>query len=100
VGPVDDDRGQDPGAGGLWAAPTKGGGGVEGCRRGAVPEQGRQGAGRLRFLLRARLQPPGGRLLPWAAVLLTARAGTPRPQLHNCSFHIHSFLGISPHFLL
>jgi hypothetical protein len=28
---------------------------VEGCRRGRVPERGRQGAGRLCFLLRARL---------------------------------------------
>jgi hypothetical protein len=51
---------------------------VEGCRRGAVPERGRQGVGRLR-LLRARLQPPGGRLLPRAAVLLPAGASTPHP---------------------
>jgi hypothetical protein len=33
---------------------------VEGCRRGTVPERGRQGAGRLHLLLRVRLQPPSG----------------------------------------
>jgi hypothetical protein len=38
VGPVNDERGQDPGADGSWAALAEGGGGVEGCRRGAVPK--------------------------------------------------------------
>jgi hypothetical protein len=42
VGPGDDDRSQDPGAGGSGAAPVEGGGGVEGCRRGRVPERRRQ----------------------------------------------------------
>jgi hypothetical protein len=50
MGPVDDDRGQNLGAGRRRAAPVEDGGGVEGCRWGRVPERGRQGAGRLRFL--------------------------------------------------
>jgi hypothetical protein len=39
VGPVDDDRGKDLSAGGLWAAPAEGGGGVDGCRWGRVPKE-------------------------------------------------------------
>jgi hypothetical protein len=38
VGPVDDDRSQDPGTGGPGAAPAKGVGEVEGRRWGRVPE--------------------------------------------------------------
>jgi hypothetical protein len=49
---------------------------VEGCHWGAVLERRCQGVGRLRVLLRARLQPPGGRILPRPAVLLPAGAGT------------------------
>jgi hypothetical protein len=65
---------------------------VEGCRWGAVPDRGRLGAARLRILLRARLQPPGGRLLPWSTVLLLAGAGTFYSQLHNCTVDLYSFL--------
>jgi hypothetical protein len=92
VGPVDNDRSQDLGAGRSGDAPTEGGGGVEGRRRGRVPERGRLGVGRLRFLLRARLQSPGGGLLPRLVILLQAGAGTPCSQLHHCSFDLHPFL--------
>jgi hypothetical protein len=51
---------------------------VEGSRRVRFPKRGCQGAGRLRFLLRARLQPLSGRLLPRPVVLLQAGVGTPR----------------------
>jgi hypothetical protein len=65
---------------------------VEGSRRGRFPERGRQGVGHLCFLLRAQLQPPGGRLLPRPAVLLQVGAGTPRSKLHHCSVNFHPFL--------
>jgi hypothetical protein len=65
---------------------------VEGCRRGTVPERGCQGVGRLRLLLRARLQPPSRGLLPWAIVLLRFGAGTSCSQLHHRSIDVHSLL--------
>jgi hypothetical protein len=51
-----------------------------------------QGAGRLRVLLQARLQPPHGGFPPRLVVLLQVIAGTSCPQLHYCSFDLHSFL--------
>jgi hypothetical protein len=65
---------------------------VEGCRWGVIPERGRQGASRLRILLRARLQPPRGGFLLGHVVLLQLGAGTSRHQLYNCSFDLHSLL--------
>jgi hypothetical protein len=90
--PVDDERGKDPGATGSWTTPAEGGGGVKGCRQEAVPKRGRQGAGRLRLLLRVRLQPPGWGLLPWAAVLLRFGPGTSCSQLHYRSIDVYSLL--------
>jgi hypothetical protein len=92
VGLVDDDGGQDPGFCGPRAAPAKDKGVVEGRGWGGVPYRRLQGASCLRVLLRARIQPPCGGLLPRLVVLLQVEAGTSCPQLHYYSVELHSFL--------
>jgi hypothetical protein len=77
---------------------------VEGCRWGAVPGLRCQGAGHLRVLLRARLQPPVGdffrgllyyyhlelvHLIPNSIIVVST-------VIHFCE----AYLGISPHFLV
>jgi hypothetical protein len=92
MGPVDDDRDQDPSFGEPRAALTQGGGGVEGRSWGVVPERRCQGTSRLCILLRARLQSPRGGFLPRPAVLLSAGAGTSYSQLRYCSVDVYSLL--------
>jgi hypothetical protein len=56
VGTLDGYRGEDLSIGGPRASEVQGGGGVEGAYERSLSDGGRQGAGRLRFLLRAWVQ--------------------------------------------